>query len=334
VYASVESFRDPLSLATEKPDSLRTGWDFVLDIDSSQGIGQAKRCVKVILRLLSDYDLQSVRVKFSGRRGFHIIVGDQAFDCFRTREEFLRAYPVVPLQVAKFIIAALRPRDRVGVEVDTAIYTPRRLIRAAYSLHHKTGLASLPVATDAVDQCKAEDMKPTDGIEVDWNWLATKAKPMEASALLDYVVKWLERTKPHRTGISILSRSPLGTAHRSAKNPPCVEAFLTEGFSKRLEGQRNRVLFAVLNGIRRLNFATTPGELQELNARSERPLPERELQYQISYQLNRPHPYTFRCEIMQDAGLCPPHKCPIARMTRKTEAEQGSLNLLVRRLAT
>jgi hypothetical protein len=323
IYASVESFHDPLLLPAEKPDSLRTSWDFVLDIDSSEGIEEARRCTKSIVGLLSEYGLQCVRVKFSGRRGFHIIVDGEAFDCFSTREEFLRAYPTVPSQVARFVIAALRPSDRRGIEVDTSMYAPRHLIRIAYSLHHKTGLASLPVEPSSLDQFNIEAMKPRNDIDVDWHWLQAKAKPMEASTLLDYVIKWLQRTQSNRVGMRVLNRSRIVGPRRSARNPPCVEALSKEGFSKRLEGHRNRVLYAVLSGIRRLNFAITPEELEELNFRSERPLPERELRYQIRYQLSRPRPYRFHCNIMQTAGLCPQQRCPIGRFTVGKEAEKN-----------
>ena len=317
VYASIESFSNPLLLATEKVESLRVGWDFVLDVDSSLGLGEAKRCTKAILGLLRNYDVHSVRVKFSGRRGFHVLMDGEAFDCFASRSEFLGAYPIVPLQVARFIVASLRPNDRRGVEIDAAIYTPRHLIRIAYSLHHKSGLVSLPLAPDAIEQFNLEATKPVQNVDVDWDWLKPKARPMEASKLLDYVAKWLQRGKPNRRGLKVLTRRLHKAFSRSARNPPCVQTLLKEGFSRRLEGHRNRVLFAVLTGIRRLNFAITPGELEELNMRSERPLPERELQYQISYHMRRPHAYPFRCEIMQSARLCPPQKCPIGRFMRE-----------------
>jgi len=315
VYGSVESFRDPALLGAERLETLRSGWDFVLDIDSSQGIEEAKHCTEAILRLLVSYDIRSARVKFSGRRGFHIMIDGEAFDCFRTKAEFIQAYPTVPLQVARFIIAALKPSDRKGVEIDTAIYTPRRLIRVAYSLHHKTGLVSLPIEPSAISQFDPENVKPVENMDIDWKWLEAKAKPMEASTLLNHVAKWLQRTKP-RLGVKILSHSPTRAPHRAARNPPCIEALLKEGFSKRLIGHRNAVLFAVLSGIRRLNFTITPTQLEELNARSEMPLPERELQYQIKYQLSRLRPYLFRCELMQDAGLCPPQRCPIVNFVK------------------
>jgi len=316
IYASIESFSNPLLLATEKVESLRVTWDFVLDVDSSLGLGEAKRCTKAILSLLRDYDLHSARVKFSGRRGFHVLIDGGAFDCFATRSEFLEAYPIVPLQVARFIVASLRPSDRRGVEIDAAIYTPRHLIRIAYSLHHKSGLVSLPLAPDAIEQFSLEATKPVQSMGVDWDWLKAKAKPMEASKLLDYVAKWLQRGKPHRRGLKVLTSGSHKALGRAGRNPPCVQTLLKEGFSRRLEGHRNRVLFAVLTGIRRLSFALTPEELEKLNMRSERRLPEGELRYQISYHMRRPHPYSFHCEIMQSAGLCPPHKCPIGRFTR------------------
>jgi len=207
----------------------------------------------------------------------------------------------------------LRPSDRRGVEIDTTIYTPRHLIRIAYSLHHKSRLVSLPLAPDAIEQFNLEATKPAQNVDVDWDWLKSKAKPMEASKLLDHVAKWLQRGKPNRRGLKVLTHGLRKDFSRSARNPPCVQTLLRERFSRRLEGHRNRVLFAVLTGIRRLNFALTPEELEELNMRSERPLPEAELQYQISYHMRRPHPYSFHCEIMQSARLCPPQKCPIGR---------------------
>jgi hypothetical protein len=288
-------------------NAIRLGWDFILDIDSTRGLEAAKRCCQAVIRLLAAYDVQSVKIKFSGRRGFHVHVGGEAFDCFPSEGDFARAYPIVPLQVARFIAAALSSNDRDGVEIDTAIYAPRHLIRAAYSLHHKTNLVSVPLSPSELGQFTLEHASPNRISDIDWNWLDAKPKFREASTLLDYVAKWIQRSKP-RTAMRILSRADSAKT-RAYGNTPCINAFIREGFSARLEGHRHDVLCNVLNGIRRLSFSITSEQLEELNGRSERPLPERELQYQIRYQLVRPRPYSFKPEVMQDAGLCPQTGC-------------------------
>jgi hypothetical protein len=321
VYASIESFKHPLLLAAQTADSLRTGWDFVLDIDSQEDLEAAKRCTKAVVKLLRIYDLKSVKVKFSGRRGFHLIVGGEAFDCFSDPNDFCKAYPIVPLQIAKFITAALSPAERKGVTIDTAIYSPRHLIRLGYSLHHVTKLTGVPVAVNVdlvneVDAFTLEDASP-DRVKVNWDWLKLKPAPAEASTLLDYVARWLQRSKS-RTSMRILSRAK-STRTRTYDSAPCVSALMLEAFSARLVGHRHNVLCNVVNGVRRLGFDITAEQLDELNNRSEKPLPERELQYQIRYLLNRPRPYSFKCEIMRAAGLCPPAGCGLHRIQRGEE---------------
>jgi hypothetical protein len=311
VSSSIERFSDPLLLTTEEPNTLRLGWDLILDIDSDNGFEAAKRCSQAVIRLLANYDLESVKVKFSGRRGYHLLIEGEAFDCFSGPTDFLRAYPLVPLQVARFITAALSPKDRRGVEIDTAVYSPRHLIRIAYSLHHLTKLVSLPLSTGELGRFTLEDASPDRIKQINWNWLDTKPKLGEASTLLDYVVKWVQRSKP-RTGIHVLSRANAAKT-RTHDSTPCVSALMREGFSAKLEGHRHDVLCNVLNGIRRLGFTITPEQLKELNKRSEKPLPERELEYQIRYQLSRPRPYRFKPEIMQEAGLCPSIGCRLCR---------------------
>jgi hypothetical protein len=321
VCTSIESFKDPLLLGTQTAETLRIGWDFVLDIDSNEGLEAAKRCTKAVVKLLRIYDLKSLKIKFSGRRGFHLIIGGEAFDCFSNPKDFCKAYPIVPLQVAKFITAALSPADRKGVEIDTEIYAPRHLIRLAYSLHHITNLFGTPLPlsgnVDSVNDFTLESASP-DRVEIDWDWLKLKPNLAEASTLLDYVAKWVQRSKQRRTGIRILSRAKT-TGTRTYDSTPCIRAFMKEGFSVKLVGHRHSILCNVVNAIRRLGFDITPEQLDELNNRSEKPLPERELQYQIRYQLNRPRPYSFKCEIMQAAGLCPPAGCGLRRIQKGEE---------------
>jgi len=136
VYASVEVFSDPLLLTSKSPEELRTGWNFIVDLDSIQNIEDAKTCATSIAGLLQAFNINNFKMKFSGKRGFHIIIPGSAFDCFAGgSKEFIQAFPSVPKHVCRFIIACLKPNQKKGVKMDLELYKPRQMIRLAYSLH-------------------------------------------------------------------------------------------------------------------------------------------------------------------------------------------------------
>lgn len=89
--------------------------------------------------------------------------------------------------------------------------------------------------------------------------------------------------------------------------PPCVQALVEKGFHS--EGWRNCVAFNVLQ-LGRLGLVPEPADLlRRVNARSARPLPEKELEYLIRYHLqDRPRrglgPYLPNCAFMRAGNLC------------------------------
>jgi DNA primase catalytic subunit len=231
VFSSVERYSNPLDLSS------KTGWDFVIDLDGGS-LDQLKICVLSLVGVLEIFDLNSVKVKFSGRRGFHLSVSGEAFDVFSSRIEFLNAYPRLPKAICEFLEAALKPEQKRGVKFDYEIYQPRRLLRLAYSLHEESGLVSLPLQAEEIRSFKLEDAAP-ERVKVDWGWLTAKPRVGEAWNLLDSVSEWLKKRGEETPALKII-KPP--TSSRSFKGYAWIEALL----SKPVDDGRHRILWLIV----------------------------------------------------------------------------------------
>ncbi|MEM3891816.1 MAG: DNA primase noncatalytic subunit PriX [Nitrososphaerales archaeon] len=183
VFASIERFENPLEYAS------RIGWDFCIDFDADS-LDQAKKCLLSTVGVLQVFGVSTYRVKYSGRRGFHLIIDGEAFNLF-TQEGFVRSYPQLPNYICEFIEASLKPSQKLGVKFDYSLYQPRRLLRLAYSLHEESGLVSQPLTVDQISSFKPEDASP-DKVKVNFDWINLKPQTGEAWSLLEAVLKWLK----------------------------------------------------------------------------------------------------------------------------------------------
>lgn len=81
-HCSEELWKNPLQinpgLKKNGIDDLRKGWDLILDIDCPYWTF-SKLAAYVFIKALKDHGIQSVTVKFSGSKGFHIAVPFEAF---------------------------------------------------------------------------------------------------------------------------------------------------------------------------------------------------------------------------------------------------------------
>jgi len=81
-HVSEEHWRNPLQLTTlmskKDADSLRTGWDLVIDIDFEVW-EITKLIASEIIKALKEHGISSISCKFSGNKGFHIGVPFEAF---------------------------------------------------------------------------------------------------------------------------------------------------------------------------------------------------------------------------------------------------------------
>jgi len=94
-HASEEIWKDPLQLNSDmtrdEASKLRDGWDLLIDVDS-QFLDCSKIAARLIISALEQHGIKNYGIKFSGSKGFHIIVSGKAFpkefDGVETRERF------------------------------------------------------------------------------------------------------------------------------------------------------------------------------------------------------------------------------------------------------
>ena len=76
-HCSEELWKDPLEISTdsskEQFNELRMGWDLLLDIDSPY-LEYSKVYTDLIVKTLKFHGIKNLSIKFSGSKGFHIII--------------------------------------------------------------------------------------------------------------------------------------------------------------------------------------------------------------------------------------------------------------------
>lgn len=185
-HGSEELWENALSLSSnlsrKELDSLRVGWDLVLDIDCAI-LDYSKIAADLIVKFLSYCGVQDLSIKFSGNKGFHIGVPFEAFPKqikgIPTKDLFPEAPRKIAFYIKENIATELAKRilqvdniatikQKVGTEelreiiinntlnvekflqIDTILLASRHLYRMCYSLHEKSGLVSIPVDPEKI----------------------------------------------------------------------------------------------------------------------------------------------------------------------------------------
>ena len=112
-HSSEELWNDPLSLSSEiskeEMNKLRKSWDLLIDIDSPF-LDYSKIAANLLIDQLEKHGIQNYKIKFSGSKGFHIIVSGKAFpseyDGLKAREMF----PEWPRAICEYLINLIRPK--------------------------------------------------------------------------------------------------------------------------------------------------------------------------------------------------------------------------------
>ncbi len=81
-HCSQEIWSDPLEIKTEMTkeqyNELRTGWDFLIDIDSKY-FDYSKIAAQILIKALKHHNVKNFGIKYSGSKGFHIIIPFKSF---------------------------------------------------------------------------------------------------------------------------------------------------------------------------------------------------------------------------------------------------------------
>ncbi|MBI5804136.1 hypothetical protein HY450_02740 [Candidatus Pacearchaeota archaeon] len=122
-HASEELWEDPLQLNSElsfkELNSLRRGWDLVIDIDS-KFLDYSKIAAMLIIQSLEFHRIKNYKIKFSGSKGFHIILPDSAFPKEYGGVSTKEMFPEWPRAICEYLIEKIRPafNERVSREKD------------------------------------------------------------------------------------------------------------------------------------------------------------------------------------------------------------------------
>jgi DNA-directed RNA polymerase subunit RPC12/RpoP len=106
-HTSEELWENPLQLdpglKKSELDSMRIGWDLVLDIDCPSW-KISKIIAWLIIKALTDHGILSCSIKFSGNKGFHIGVPFEAFPAQVNNTETRLLFPDGPKRIALYLL--------------------------------------------------------------------------------------------------------------------------------------------------------------------------------------------------------------------------------------
>ncbi len=195
LHCSEELWFNPLQLnpglKKEELDSLRKGWNLVLDIDCPY-LDYSKIGADLVIQALKYHGIKSVSVKFSGNHGFHIGVPFEAFPDKVHDIPVKDWFPEGPRKIAMYLQEMIRPflgkkllekenlksvaekvkkpKDELlkdGVfdpfqvlSIDTVLIASRHLYRMPYCFNEKSGLISIPISPESVASFDKSTAKP------------------------------------------------------------------------------------------------------------------------------------------------------------------------------
>ena len=351
-HCSEELWQDPMRISagmTEKQlNELRIGWDLLLDIDSKY-LDYSKIMANQIFKIFKFHGIKNFRVKFSGSKGFHIIVPWKAFPQSIYNTKTSDMFPEWPRIITKYIIETTKQdliRDVTNltkpnkyvkdfqaqkeVMPDLILVSSRHLFRAPYSLHEKTALASVVLEPSEVSDFQPKDADPLKAKVKDF---LPDSEEGEASELLREALDWYktkypeEESRSHETGKNF---KPIVLTNVSEKNFPPSIIKIMQGIKG--DGKK-RALFVLLNFFRSVGLDRKDVETQltTWNSKNEVPLKEGYIKSQLvaSYRGKPMPPPNFDKEHYRAAGIVPTEeelraKNPVSYTVRKTFREENS----------
>ncbi len=110
-HTSEEIWDNPLNIKTDMTpqeyNQIKIGWDLLIDIDSPF-LDYGKIAARLLIEQLEEHGIKNIGIKFSGGKGFHIIVPFKAFpesyNGLQTKDQF----PEWPRAIAKYLFGKIR----------------------------------------------------------------------------------------------------------------------------------------------------------------------------------------------------------------------------------
>ncbi|MBW2982313.1 hypothetical protein KY343_05520 [Candidatus Woesearchaeota archaeon] len=365
-HASEELWSNPLQLdpLLKKQDieKLRIGWDLVIDIDCPYW-EYSKLIADLIVKAIKHHNIDAVSCKFSGNKGFHIGVPFEAFPKKIAGEDVSKRFPEDIREIAMYlksmiknvflkkvfemekgdvnkiaknlkkevkeIVTGKKLDAEKMIDIDTILISSRHLYRMPYSLHEKSGLASMPIDIEKIMEFKKEKAIPENLIiNPKLKFLDREnIKQNQAKELFDRAVaervnreSRLEFQKKEIKEVDIPTE-----AVPEQFFPPCIHNIL-----KGIQDGKKRSLFVLTNFLISVGWSYDKIEelLKKWNKKNDEPLREVLLVGQIRYHKQQKKkilpPNCQNKMYYKDFGVCKPDalceriKNPVNYSRRKT----------------
>ena len=112
-HCSEELWSDSLEISNELSEQefndLRIGWDLLLDVDSPY-LEYSKIYTKLLIKVLKFHGIENVGVKFSGNKGFHIIISWKAFPQEIYGQKTKDMFPEWPRIICQYLSEIIQPK--------------------------------------------------------------------------------------------------------------------------------------------------------------------------------------------------------------------------------
>jgi hypothetical protein len=341
-HCSEELWVDPLQISvdmkTEESNKLRIGWDLLIDIDSKY-LDYSKIMADLLVKLLNFHGVKNIGIKFSGSKGFHLIIPWKAFPKEINNQRTSDMFPEWPRIIVKYLTSEIKSelvKEISGLEKkskyirdynasdevmpDLILVSPRHLFRAPYSLHEKTSLSSVVIPSNEI---KNFDVKDADRDKVKIKNFIPNSKNEEAKELLLQALDWNRHQKKEE------KPKENKTEFKQIKLEKISDDFLPPSIQKILEGVkdgRKRALFILLNLFRSIGMEKEELEkrISEWNKKNQIQLKEGYIKAQLdwSYRNKVVLPPNFDKDYYKGIGIVPTEqelkaKNPVNWVTRK-----------------
>jgi len=111
-HCSEEIWNDPMEIDSdmgiEEFGEIRKDWDLLIDIDSKY-LDYSKIAAKLILKEFERHGIKNYGVKFSGSKGFHIIISGKAFPENFDGLEKKKMFPDWPRTICEYLMERIKP---------------------------------------------------------------------------------------------------------------------------------------------------------------------------------------------------------------------------------
>jgi len=347
-HASEELWSSPLQLdpllKKQEIEKLRIGWDLVIDVDCPYWT-YSKLITDLVVKALKHHNIESISVKFSGNKGFHIGVPFEAFPKIIAGKEISKRFPEDIREIALYLKSMIKgvflkkvleiEKNNINkiaknlkkevkeivsgkkidaekmIDIDTILISSRHLYRMPYSLHETSGLCSIPVDPDKILEFEKEMALP-DKVVVNkkLRFLGRENVMInQAKELFDRAIaERVNRESRIEFQKKEIKQIDIPTEAVPEKFfPPCIHNIL-----KGLEDGKKRSLFVLTNFLTSCGWDYDKIEklLKEWNKKNQEPLREVILVGQLRYHKQQKKkilpPNCQNSMYYKDFGVCKP----------------------------